>query len=401
MVDVVTELRQYLFANPDVYRAFALAVRIVLRMNIPQLEQLGIRSLNDYLDFYETLLNWVPTETSDGRNIYYHLCIFYFILDQLPLRLLQTPILPTSTPPYTWLSDWVISFAKAMGANMDKPESLTPESLQTFYDAPSYRMEDYIVPEGGWQNFNEFFARELKPGLRPIDAPDDSRVIVGSADSVFDGFWLIEDEGVVYLKYIPWPVKLLLADSAYGDQFDGGAFTHSFLAPNDYHRQHAPVSGTVLEAKVIPGLCYLEVEATTGTDGKISFGMRRGLPEAEIGRGARKWRRRRGEVPPNDDINAPNSPGYQFLQARGLIVIDNPVLGLVAVLPVGMAQISSVVLSVQPGQQVEKGDEISYFQCGGSDCVIVFQKGANVQFTATIGEHYNYGEKIAESVPDD
>lgn len=59
-------------------------------------------------------------------------------------------------------------------------------------------------------------------------------------------------------------------------------------------------------------------------------------------------------------------------------MIDAPTLGLVAVLPIGTAQVSSVKLSISVGEEVEKGQELSYFQFGGSDCVIVFQKRAGL-----------------------
>jgi len=402
MSNIVQVLRDYLVANPDVNDAFELAVRIAVRMNVPQLVAWGIYTLDDYLNFFETLLYWVPVETFDGKNVYYHLCIFHFVLDLPPLSDLQTSILPTSpnAPPYTWLSDWIIQFAKDMGTNMDRPESLTPESLQTFRDSPSYRMGDYPEPTGGWTSFNHFFARNINLDLRPIDYPSDDKVIVQPADSVFDGAWDIESSADVYLKYIPWNIQQLLADTTYGPQFAGGVFTHSFLAPTDYHRQHAPVAGEVLEAKVIPGLCYLEVVASEDQNGELSLTMRRALPPTRSNRGLKRIGG--GTAAPTlveNTVDAPDSPGYQFIQARGLILINNPTLGLVAVLPIGMCQISSVVLSVQPGDIVTKGQEISYFQCGGSDCIMVFQQKAGVKFTSTLNLHYNFGQQVAQAFP--
>lgn len=47
----------------------------------------------------------------------------------------------------------------------------------------------------------------------------------------------------------------------------------------------------------------------------------------------------------------------------------------------------------------DKGDEISYFQFGGSDIVMVFEAAANVHFTATVGQHYKYGRAIANAYP--
>lgn len=46
-----------------------------------------------------------------------------------------------------------------MGAFLNKQGSLTPESLQTFYDSPDYRMGDDMVPRGGWKLLDQFFAR--------------------------------------------------------------------------------------------------------------------------------------------------------------------------------------------------------------------------------------------------
>ncbi|MDE5942162.1 MAG: phosphatidylserine decarboxylase, partial [Muribaculaceae bacterium] len=81
-----------------------------------------------------------------------------------------------------------------------------------------------------------------------------------------------------------------------------------------------------------------------------------------------------------------------------LIVIDSPI-GLVAILPMGMAQVSSVVLTAEVGKVLHKGEEISYFQFGGSDIVMVFEASSNVSFTAQPGIHYKVGTKLAEAYP--
>ena len=144
----------------------------------------------------------------------------------------------------------------------------------------------------------------------------------------------------------------------------------------DYHRQHAPVSGRVVEAKVIPGLCYFQVKAENGIL-RPHRGSKHSVKAAEL--------------------TAPNEPGYQFLQARGCITIHNPVLGYVSILPIGMAQVSSVNLLVEEGQRIEKGDEISNFYFGGSDIVLVFEEKACIEFEADIDTHYRVGETLAVS----
>lgn len=99
--------------------------------------------------------------------------------------------------------------------------------------------------------------------------------------------------------------------------------------------------------------------------------------------------------------DAPDTPGYQFLQTRGLVVIDNPMLGKVAVLPIGMAQVSSAVLHVKEGDWVEKGDGISNLAFGGSDIICVFQKKANLTFEDFVpspdDSYSRYGTRLAKA----
>ncbi|CAG8797290.1 12558_t:CDS:1, partial [Racocetra persica] len=337
-----------------------------------------IVTLNDYYNFLQYLVMWVPREDETGSLVYNMLCTMYFVLDQESVKPLQSPIKPSSYPPepLSELSQWIVYFACMMGQFLNTPQSLTEESLKTFYETKEYHMNIYEAPRDGWRCFNDFFARKVLPGARPIDSPSDPRIIVSAADSEFDGSWKIDENAIVTLKTIRWTIRELLADSKYSDEFAGGKFMHAFLGPSDYHRQHAPVDGTILEAKVIPGQAYLEVIVKKDSKNKLVL-----IPGRRI-----------GTDQPKAEVDAPDSPGYQFCQARGLFVIQSPKIGYVAVLPIGMAQVSSVILTKKEGDEVKKGDEISYFQFGGSDIVLLFQK--NVEITAE-HKHYKVGQKIA------
>ena len=101
---------------------------------------------------------------------------------------------------------------------------------------------------------------------------------------------------------------------------------------------------------------------------------------------------------PRRTFDAPDNAGYQFAQARALIVLDTPI-GLVAVLPIGMAQVSSVIITAEVGVTLQKGEEISYFQFGGSDIIVLFESASNVSFTAEPGVHHNMGTRIAQAYP--
>ena len=70
--------------------------------------------------------------------------------------------------------------------------------------------------------------------------------------------------------------------------------------------------------------------------------------------------------------------------ARAVILIeaDHPGLGLVAFVPVGMSEVSSCLIDqkIKPGYHVAKGEELGYFQFGGSTHCLVFRPGVLEDF---------------------
>ncbi len=390
-----------LIAQNDWEYEFRAAVGTAIEADIEALK--GIGSLEDYIRHINDFLSWVPEENESGKRVYDEICLFYFILDQISVIRFQNAIVPSSTI-LTLLSAWIVEYANTLGAFYDLPASISAEAVATFYASPSYNMKDYVVPEGGWKNFNEFFSRNVKPGLRDPEAPGYNTVVVSPADSVFDGNWPVDDQNnVFFVKGLPWNISELLEGTEYADHFKGGTFMHAFLNTTDYHRQHAPVSGIVREAKVIQGAAYLEVvidTTTTDAEGnqKNCLLMKRGLAKHGY-----KNALKRGYSKAVKELDAPDRPGYQFLQSRGLVVIETEDIGWVAVLPIGMAQVSSVVLSDEvknaaaTGGTISKGDEISHFVFGGSDIVMVFDGSTNVEFVTPIGRHNNTGVMIAKA----
>lgn len=353
---------------------FEKAIKAAHRKHVPFLEH--VKDLDSYLHWINDLLYWVPTETIMGKNIDDHLSAFYFIADQKPLLSLQNKVVPhDKSHELKPFSQWLVNYANEMGLFLDSSESLTKESEQSLYDSPIYNMKEYVRPHGGWRTFNQIFARHFKPGYRPIAAIADQSVIVMPADSTFAGQWEIRKDSNVTVKNLNWKICELLDGSPYQDRFENGLFMHSFLSPTDYHRQHAPVGGKVLEARVIQGQVYLEVEATP--------------VDADTGEHKINLKR---------NYDSRDNLGYQFAQTRGLFVLDTPI-GLVAVLPIGMCQVSSVILTAEVGVTVRKGEELSYFQFGGSDIILVFESASNVSLSAQPNLHYKMGTVIGRAYP--
>jgi len=86
-----------------------------------------------------------------------------------------------------------------------------------------------------------------------------------------------------------------------------------------------------------------------------------------------------------DAVEPTNSQSYlAHVAARAIILIeaDDPVIGLMAFVPVGMVEVSSCIVDakMRPGYHVGKGEELGSFQYGGSTHCLVFRPGAIAEF---------------------
>ncbi|KAI2464063.1 putative phosphatidylserine decarboxylase [Annulohypoxylon bovei var. microspora] len=404
---LVQDLKNFIYRCDDRRDNFNKAIISAKDINNGGAEEMcqeNINTLGDYLRFCNDLLRWVPRVDTPGDALLRKLLIFYWIFNQPDVDQYQTKIIPENAgADPMWLSYWQVLYARTLGCFLNTRESTS--GIDSFYDNPIYNQESDLWqdrPQGGWASFNQFFSRKWKDidvarPLKEEDLPDN--VIVSVADSKFGETFPVEN-GIVTIKGFEWSIEKLLRGAS--EDFKDGYFMHAFLSPSDYHRQHAPVSGEVLEAKVIEELVYLQVTKDPEKTGLVAD---RGLVVKKplvnekrlrdlIASGGKKLR---GFIAGGGknlrDLTAPDEPGYQWCQTRGLILIQTDNNVKVAVLPIGMAQVSSVVLTVEKGQKIEKGQEISYFQFGGSDVVLVFDKP--VDFSAKLGDKCNVRTKIA------
>jgi len=369
---VVEELR-VLIKRYDWKEDFNKAIKKAQSYDVPSIK--NIKNLEDYFSWMDKLLHWAPSEKGDSaRDVYYKIAEFYFFLDQEPVKSLQNPIKPECEKQLTPLSEWIKNFAATWGSYLDTTESA--KEIDTFRKDLLFNWDEYMPTPSGYFTFNQFFARHLKPGMRPIAGLLDNEVIVAPADSTFVGWWQVDEKSNIYvenkldIKGIHWSIDQLLEGSEYSDRFKGGIFTHSFLNTYDYHRWHTPVQGKVLESRIIQGQAYLNVSVTEKIDNGKKINM----------------------------LNALDGTGYQFVQTRGLVIIDSPI-GLVACLPMGMAQVSSVVITAEEGVTLHKGEELGYFQFGGSDFVMVFERSSNVKLSCRPDVHYSQGICIGKAYP--
>lgn len=315
----------------------------------------------DFVDHNVRCLPWDvmlhPAPNDYGRSLYGRtdqgIGYFWFVVDQ-PLDELRDrgffyPTVEFVEPFASWLS----TYSSSWGDYLNTEESWNDTYYNMVAADPDWGFTEGWYGEGNqWRTYNEFFARSLvSPDVRPIADAD----VVAPADSWPKQTWAIDDNN--QLVYDDLQIKtarisdiaqLIGSDSQYKDAFAGGTLTHTFLDVNCYHRYHAPVDGQLVELRTVPGVSAGGGYTLWDNESKLYYYV--------------------------------NDLGFQMVETRACAIIDTPQYGLVAMLPVGMSQICSVnwLPSLHVGQQLRRGDEMGFFQFGGSDIVLIFQRGINV-----------------------
>ena len=153
------------------------------------------------------------------------------------------------------------------------------------------------------------------------------------------------------------------------DNFVGGTVYQGFLNPWCYHRWRAPVSGVIEK-------CY----STGNTYFVGNPSLSPNLAEAYIA----------------------SQPLLSMISARQIYVIkaDNPKIGRISVIEIGMVEVSGIKNLVKEGQRINKGDLLGYFRFGGSSHAIIFDnKISNLRFNDSIYERkFNPATSTYESL---
>lgn len=205
----------------------------------------------------------------------------------------------------------------------------------------------------GFKSWDDFFTRTFVKGIRPVAEGDD--VIANACESaplqvVHD----VSETAEFWLKGQPYSLENMMDFHPLAKRFIGGTVYQAFLSALSYHRWNSPVSGTVKKAFVVNGTYYLE-------------------------------NRYQGFIDPEGaDPSAPNDsqPFLSAVATRAVIFIeaDNPKIGLMCFIAIGMAEVSSCEITVAEGQHIEKGKQLGMFHFGGSTHCLVFRPEVKLEF---------------------
>lgn len=218
-----------------------------------------------------------------------------------------------------------------------------------------------------YKNFNDFFIRQLKPGLRPVSDAD----IVSPVDGQISEAGRLDQDKMIQAKGHYYTVSALLgADDHVSRHFLNGYFATIYLAPKDYHRIHMPIDGQLEKTIYIPGRLNSVQPATAS----VITGL--------------------------------------FARNERLVVIFNTSIGKMAMVLVGAAivgaigtswggdikRVNKTVSSDYQNQNIvlKKGTEMGYFKLG-STVILLYEKSHNLKWVESISKEsfIRYGMPLA------
>lgn len=229
-----------------------------------------------------------------------------------------------------------------------------------------------------YKNYNDFFTRKLRPGVRNIDSTP--HTIVSPCDGYITQYGDLTPELLIEAKGKQLSLNGILATThpriteiIDWRNFIGGKFVNIYLAPHNYHRIHMPITATLTDMIYIPGRLF--------------------------------------SVNPKF---IPKIPKVFTLNQRILNIFDSPEAGKVVVILVGAMIVGSIVTTwhgeVTPSKSnqvklwnykdkkinLSRGEELGYFQLGST--VILLCDNKNLHFTTNIqiNTSIHLGNKILQ-----
>ena len=301
----------------------------------PHLETNPVRTIEDWFAYVERFAHRMPWQTMDigedasfFRRIDQNIGYFYFLLGDLQYE--------------SRVAQWLKAYNIAWGEWLSSPDSWNEAYYQLALSDPLFELaSDRYESSDNWHSWNDFFARKLRkaisrqPSAISFIAPCDGEILSAPVKTATIKNWLD-----------------LLGDSPYREVFAGGDTMHIVLDVFDYHRFHMPCDGTVLECKTIQGI--------------------------HAGGGVIIWDEEQGRY----RYDQCGVTDFQMLETRGVLIIETPAYGKIAIVPVGVQQVSSVQWTFHTLYTIHhtplilrQGDELGRFLFGGSDVVLFFEPG--------------------------
>jgi phosphatidylserine decarboxylase len=237
------------------------------------------------------------------------------------------------------VQDMLAQQSQQMGTAYDSPQS--KDHIEPFIKQFNLHdsLKDLVEPDPKkYATFNEFFARQIKPSARPLAEPSDPLVVSSPADCRLTAFQTFGLATEFWIKGCGFTIGKLLGNESLALPFDGGSICIARLAPQDYHRWHAPIDGRVEHIHEVPGTYYTV------------------NPMA---------------------VTQPGTLNVFCENRRSVMIMTRPSTDCpVAIVAVGAMLVGSIKYEpgIKQGSIVKRGQCLGSFQYGGSTVIVIFPK---------------------------
>jgi phosphatidylserine decarboxylase len=214
------------------------------------------------------------------------------------------------------------------GFLMDLP--ISKHMIDNFCYNQEIDLSQFVVPKFGFQTFNDFFYRKIKPENRPICESIDE--IASPADGKILVYSDVADREYYSLKGLQFSLDELV-DKKLPESFTHGSMAIIRLCPADYHRYHFPCSGKAGKSTLVDGDYY-----------SVSpLALREKL-----------------------SLFCANKREYCHITSKEF--------GDVIMMEVGASMVGGIINTYRRNSEVAKGSEKGYFKFGGSTVVLLFEE---------------------------
>lgn len=261
----------------------------------------------------------------------------------------------------------VYSALVGLTARRRLPVPLRNAAYRAFANAVGAKLDEAELDLRAYSSLGDFFARRLRPGVRPVD--DSFDAIISPCDGVLAALGTAVDGALVQAKGRNYQLEELLLDDALAHKLRGGHYATIYLSPKDYHRVHTPVDGTLVHYDYLPGALW-----------------------------------------PVNPVVASRRDRLLSRNERVVITVNAGRLGTVAIVMVAASGVGNMALEYAPesttfraagerrrievNREVQKGDELGAFRLG-STVVMVFEPG-KVVLDGEIGQVMRFGERMGK-----
>ncbi len=131
------------------------------------------------------------------------------------------------------------------------PRFLRPTAMKAYAAVFGADLSEVAEPLSTYPSIQDFFVRQLKDGVRPVDPTPG--VLVSPCDGAWGQWGTVESGTLLQMKGRSYSLAELLGDEVDAQRFEGGVYATLYLSPKDYHRFHTPGRARVHRARYLPG----------------------------------------------------------------------------------------------------------------------------------------------------